>query len=118
MIYDKENIYKLNRKTNITRKTGIDGLFSGSQENSENRTIDIEKIQEEVRQTFIIYADHLEKLRDYVHSKLQQGDSILTQKEALQEALDLLFKKVGNIPSRPDYIKEAERIRSNKIKRG
>lgn len=104
-------------KTNIASKTGIGGLFSGSQEGGEPKATIAEKSQDEVRQTFIIQADHLERLRDYVHLKRQQGDSLFTQKEALQEALELLFKKAGNIPSRPDHIKEAERIRSSKIKR-
>jgi hypothetical protein len=42
---------------------------------------------------------------------------MFTQKDALQEAFELLFKKIGNIPSRPEHIKEAEKVRSNKIKR-
>jgi hypothetical protein len=56
-------------------------------------------------------------MRDYVHLKRQQGDSLFTQKDALQEAFELLFNKIGSMPSRPEHIKEAERIRSNKIKR-
>ena len=106
-------------KTNIAGKTGINSLFSGSAVKEEPaQNVVVEEYPEEVRQTFIIKSDHLERMRDYVHLKRQQGDSLFTQKDALQEAFELLFNKIGNIPTRPDHIKEAERIRSNKIKRG
>ena len=105
-------------KTNIAGKTGINSLFSGNAVKEEPAQVQTDKHPEEVRQTFIILTDHLEKMRDYVHLKRQQGDSLFTQKDAIQEAFELLFRKTGNIPSRPEHIKEAERIRSSKIKRG
>jgi len=104
-------------KTNIAAKTGISSLFTGPGVKEEPKTVLAEKYPEEIRQTFIIKSDHLEKIRDYVHLKRQQGDSMFTQKDALQEAFELLFKKIGKIPSRPEHIKEAEKLRSNKIKR-
>jgi len=30
---------------------------------------------------------------------------MFTQKDALQEAFELLFKKIGKIPSRPEHIR-------------
>jgi len=113
----KKNFLDSIDKTNISAKKGISSLFTGPEVKEEKNTILVEKYPEEIRQTFIIKSDHLEKLRDYVHLKRQQGDSMFTQKDALQEAFELLFKKIGNIPSRPEHIKEAEKLRSNKIKR-
>lgn len=109
-------------KTRISDKPGINKLFAGSQENKDLDKENIsdyvhQKEPEEVRQTFIVKTAHLEKIKDYVHLKRQQGDSLFTQKEALQEALELFFKKVGDIPIRPEQIKEAEKKRSDKIRR-
>lgn len=108
-------------KTNIVDKPGIHQLFSGGQV-VKNVSIS-DKVQqseaepEEIRQTFIVKTAHLEKIKDYVHLKRQQGDSIFTQKEALQEALELFFKKAGDIPIRPEHVRKAEKLRSDKIKR-
>jgi hypothetical protein len=104
-------------KTNIAAKPGISSLFSGSGVKEETETTLNEKCPVEIRQTFIIKSDHLEKTKDYVHLKRQQGDSMFTQKDALQEAFELLFGKIGKIPPRPEHIKEAEKLRSNRIKR-
>jgi len=115
----KKNFKDSIDKTNIAGKTGINSLFSGNEVKEEpTQNIAVEEYSEEVRQTFIIKSEHLEKMRDYVHLKRQRGDSLFTQKDALQEAFELLFNKIGSMPSRPEHIKEAERIRSNKIKRG
>ena len=85
-------------KTNISAKKGISSLFTGPGVKEENNTVLTDKYPEEIRQTFIIKSNHLEKIRDYVHLKRQQGDSMFTQKDALQEAFELLFKKTGKIP--------------------
>ncbi len=114
----KKNFKDSIDKTNIAGKTGINSLFSGNEVKEEpTQNVVVEEYPEEVRQTFIIKSDHLEKMRDYVHLKRQQGDSLFTQKDALQEAFELLFNKIGSMPSRPEHIKEAEKIRSSKIKR-
>ena len=113
----KKNFLDSIDKTNLSSKKGISSLFTGPEVKEEKNSVLTDKYPEEVRQTFIIKSDHLEKIRDYVHLKRQQGDSMFTQKDALQEAFELLFKKIGNIPSRPEHIKEAEKLRSNKIKR-
>ena len=45
----------------------------------------------DARQTFVLSQSHLEKLRDYVHARRAGGDYAYSQKQAMQEALDLLF---------------------------
>lgn len=111
-------------KTNIPAKLGIKGLFSNSSDDALLETITpvtlVTPVQEEpieVRQTFIVKNSHLEKLKDYVHYRRQQGHSFYTQKEALNDALDAFFEVKSQIPTRPDFIKEAEQHRSNRIKK-
>ncbi len=55
------------------------------------------------RQTFLISEYHLEKLRDFIHTKKLREDYNYTQKQALENALDLLFNSVENIESRPKH---------------
>jgi hypothetical protein len=119
-------------QTNIPAKSGIQGLFSTTDDlgNSDESTTSL-KVKEvtpvisvtlsdldlkDVRQTFIIRNDYLEKLKDYVHHKRQAGYSFYTQKEALQEALEAFFS-LQDVPTRPDFIKEAEQKRANRIKK-
>ena len=119
-------------QTNIPAKSGIQGLFSTTDDlgNSDESGIPL-KVKEvtpiisvtlsdldlkDVRQTFIIRNDYLEKLKDYVHHKRQAGYSFYTQKEALQEALEAFFSLL-DVPTRPDFIKEAEQKRANRIKK-
>ena len=119
-------------QTNIPAKSGIQGLFSTTDDlgTTGESTISL-KVKEvtpiisvtlsdldlkDVRQTFIIRNDYLEKLKDYVHHKRQAGYSFYTQKEALQEALEAFFSLL-EVPTRPDFIKEAEQKRANRIKK-
>lgn len=119
-------------QTNIPAKSGIQGLFSTTDDlgNSDESATSL-KVKEvtpvisvtlsdldlkDVRQTFIIRNDYLEKLKDYVHHKRQAGYSFYTQKEALQEALEAFFS-LQDVPTRPDFIKEAEQKRANRIKK-
>lgn len=111
-------------KTNIPAKLGIKGLFSASEEGAqEQQTTSVTLVTPlqnepiEVRQTFIVKSSHLEKLKDYVHYRRQQGRSFYTQKEALNDALEAFFELNSKIPVRPDFIKEAEQIRANRIKK-
>ncbi len=111
-------------KTNIPTKLGIKGLFSNSADADLEETITpvtivtpIQNEPVEVRQTFIVKSSHLEKLKDYVHYRRQQGHSFYTQKEALNDALEAFFELNSKIPVRPDFIKEAEQIRANRIKK-
>ena len=74
--------------------------------------------QDGVRQTFVLSRGHLEQLRDYVHARRAQGDYNYSQKQALQEALDLLFASAAPAAPRPAYAREQEAQRRQRIQRG
>ena len=74
--------------------------------------------QDGVRQTFVLSRGHLEQLRDYVHARRAQGDYNYSQKQALQEALDLLFASTAPAAPRPAYAREQEAQRRQRIQRG
>lgn len=116
-------------QTNIPAKSGIKGLFSPSVDSSNIEKVtpitevisvtsitQTESTSKDVRQTFIVRNDYLEKLKDYVHHKRQEGFSFYTQKEALQDVLESFFSSL-EIPTRPDFIKEAEIKRANRIRK-
>lgn len=71
-----------------------------------------------VRQTFVLSRGHLEQLRDYVHARRAQGEYTYSQKQALQEALDLLFASSPPVPQRPEQTRQLEQQQQERIKRG
>lgn len=71
-----------------------------------------------VRQTFVLSRGHLEQLRDYVHARRSQGDYTYSQKQALQEGLDLLFANAAPAAPRPAQTRELEQQRRERILRG
>ncbi|OGX90012.1 hypothetical protein [Hymenobacter coccineus] len=71
-----------------------------------------------VRQTFVLSRGHLEQLRDYVHARRVQGDYTYSQKQALQEALELLFASAAPAPPRPAQAREQEQQRRQRIQQG
>jgi hypothetical protein len=71
-----------------------------------------------VRQTFVLSRDHLEQLRDYVHARRAQGEYTYSQKQALQEALELLFASTCPVPPRPAQAREQEQQRRQRIQQG
>lgn len=71
-----------------------------------------------VRQTFVLSRGHLEQLRDFVHARRVQGDYSYSQKQALQEALDLLFAGAAPAPPRPAQAREQEQQRRQRIQQG
>lgn len=71
-----------------------------------------------VRQTFVLSRGHLEQLRDYVHARRVQGDYNYSQKQALQEALELLFAGAAPAPPRPAQAREQEQQRRQRIQQG
>ena len=73
---------------------------------------------EGVRQTFVLSRGHLEQLRDYVHARRAQGDYTYSQKQALQDALDLLFATAEPAAPRPAQARELEQQRRQRIQRG
>lgn len=71
-----------------------------------------------VRQTFVVGRGHLEQLRDYVHARRSAGDYTYSQKQALQEALDLLFAGSAPVPQRPEQTRQLELQQQERIRRG
>ena len=74
--------------------------------------------QEAVRQTFVLSRGHLEQLRDYVHARRAQGDYTYSQKQALQQALELLFALDSPAPPRPAHTREQEQQHRQRIRQG
>lgn len=72
----------------------------------------------DARQTFVLSRRHLEQLRDYVHARRAGGDYTYSQKQAIQEALDLLFAGTDPVETRPDQVKEREQERRQRIQQG
>jgi uncharacterized membrane protein len=71
----------------------------------------------DVRQTFIVGQQYLDRLKDYVHTKRMSGQYEYTQKQALHEALDKLFEG-ATIEVRPAHIRQQEESRKQRIRRG
>lgn len=71
-----------------------------------------------VRQTFVLGRGHLEQLRDYVHARRTGGDYSYSQKQALQEALDMLFTTAGPANPRPSHAREREEQHRERIRQG
>lgn len=70
------------------------------------------------RQTFVVSSTQLEQLRDYVHARRVQGNYEYSQKQALREALALLFASVPPAAPRPSQTRELEQQRRDRISRG
>ena len=87
-----------------------------SSEDSDRR--DAAALTGDARQTFVLSRLHLERLRDYVHARRAGGDYTYSQKQALQEALDLLFAGTDPVETRPDQVKEREQERRQRIQQG
>ena len=88
------------QKTNLAEKQ-LDRLFQKSNtDNNRNTSNTSNTEQKDIRQTFVISAQALSKLKDYVHYRRLQGDTNYTQKQALQEALNQLFQTVPDLPQR------------------
>lgn len=111
---DSENTGNTNNKkksvnTNNSRNTG----------NTNAESVDLPVSEErDLRQTFVVSSGQLEQLRDYVHARRATGDYEYSQKQALQEALSLLFASVPQAPPRPSQTRELEQRRRERIRRG
>jgi len=79
--------------------------------------LELDNETEEVRQTFIIGKKYLESIKDYVHYQRTKGNYEYSQRNVLEDALNLLFK-VSDFTERPDSVKQKESERSRKIKQG
>lgn len=70
-----------------------------------------------VRQTFIIGPDYLDKIKDLVYTIRRSGNFEYSQKDALHDALDLLFAN-STITQRPQEVRDKEEKRNQKIRQG
>ena len=110
-------------KTNLNERGGIKSLVSAPASPPQQEEAPLVKREEDkqpkdVRQTFVVREDYLERLKDYVHMIRITEDSYFTQKDAMHEALDMLFESAGEIKSRPDKLKEREQDRARRIRQG
>jgi hypothetical protein len=71
-----------------------------------------------VRQTFVLDGDYLERIRDYVHARRSLGDYRYSQKQMLEEALDLLLASQNPVPPRPTELREQEQLLRVRIQQG
>lgn len=108
-------------KTNISEKGGIKSLVNATSVNVPRLAEEETPVQKEdakdIRQTFVIREDYLERLKDYVHMMRISEDSYYTQKDAMQDALDMLFNAAGEIPDRPERLKDREKERASRIRK-
>lgn len=71
-----------------------------------------------VRQTFVVGAQSLEELRNFVHAKRAAGAYWYSQRQAIEEGLALLFAAHGPLTPRPDHIQLQEQERRARIQKG
>ncbi|RZK28460.1 MAG: hypothetical protein EOO63_11230 [Hymenobacter sp.] len=104
--------------TNNKKKT----VNTGNSKNTSNINTEAADLvlteERDLRQTFVVSSGQLEQLRDYVHARRATGDYEYSQKQALQEALSLLFASVPQAPPRPSQTRELEQRRRERIRRG
>ncbi|MGI4736587.1 MAG: hypothetical protein ACRYG7_15535 [Janthinobacterium lividum] len=101
-----------------TGNTKIAGARPGAGAIAAAEALDPGAAPDGVRQTFVLSRGHLEQLRDYVHARRAQGEYTYSQKQALQEALDLLFAAGSPVAPRPAQTREQEQQRRQRIQRG
>lgn len=104
--------------TKNTKKSVNIGNISNTSNTNVEPTIPVIVEERDLRQTFVVSSAQLEQLRDYVHARRAQGDYEYSQKQALQEALSLLFASVPQAPPRPSQTRELEQRRRERIRRG
>ena len=115
--HNTRNISNSGNTSNIGNKSNTDELGISGPELSPGITTAVVG-SEGVRQTFVLSRGHLEQLRDYVHARRAQGDYTYSQKQALQDALDLLFASAEPAAPRPAQARELEQQRRQRIQRG
>lgn len=100
-----------NRTSNLDSEKDFFELFEEGEkgQNSdpvhEKGAVKKEKYQESyTRHTFLITEAQLNKLKNYVHTVRKNKDYQYTQKQALAEALNLLFQSIDNIEIRPSEL--------------
>ena len=71
-----------------------------------------------VRQTFVLEESYMERIRDYVHARRSQGDYHYSQKQLIEEALDLRLASQEPAPPRPAELREQEQQLRVRIQQG
>jgi hypothetical protein len=71
-----------------------------------------------VRQTFVVGAQSLEQLRDFVHARRASGDYWYSQRQAIEEGLALLFATRDPVTQRPYHIQAREQEQRVRIQQG
>jgi hypothetical protein len=114
------NTDNINRPGNTrTAKKSANLDNNGNIGNTVSLATDSSAVEErDLRQTFVVSSKQLEQLRDYVHARRAQGNYEYSQKQALQEALSMLFASVPQAPPRPSQTRELEQRRRDRIRRG
>jgi len=114
----------IDKNTNLIEKTGVNAVFSSTEEKKVTPVIPVTPTLEnsiedsdnkDIRQTFIIREVYFDKLKDFIHLK-KINDYTYNQKDAIHEALELLFSSVKEIPKRPDYVRKAENKRIKNLR--
>ncbi len=73
--------------------------------------------REDIRHTFVMRKDLLEKIRDYAYMQHLNGKYYYGQRDVLEEILDQFFQGKALVP-RPEFIRQKEQERVNRIKKG
>lgn len=109
-----ENTGNTNNKKNLVNTSNSKNISNTIVEIADS----VAPEERDLRQTFVVSSGQLEQLRDYVHARRATGDYEYSQKQALQEALSLLFASVPQAPPRPSQTRELEQRRRERIRRG
>ena len=116
---DKQEKQPENTGNTNNKKKAVNTGNSKNTSNTNTEVADSVMPEErDLRQTFVVSSGQLEQLRDYVHARRATGDYEYSQKQALQEALSLLFASVPQAPPRPSQTRELEQRRRERIRRG
>jgi hypothetical protein len=114
----KKNFSGSIKKTNIEGKSGISALFASAPISEESNTIPVEPVSQDTvpvvqknktHATFSLYLEDVEKLKDLIHFKKSGGEYWYSQSDALHDAINLLVAGMGNIPPRPDAVRNKRR---------
>lgn len=77
---------------------------------------DVNKVSsKDSRQTFIISLSNFERLKNYVHTRRVNGEYDYSQKNALEDAFELLFQTL-DIIERPESVIRKEKHRSEVLR--
>jgi hypothetical protein len=124
-VTSKKQVSKLDNTNNTGNTIKTAGRNSaGNTSNTDSAPVltPVAKLEEtedrDLRQTFVVSSRQLEQLRDHVHARRAKGDYEYSQKQALQEALALLFASVPQAAPRPSQTRELEQQRRERIRRG